>query len=737
MAEPAERAVLPPEATARLTDFARSCKAAARAVSLYPAGHPTIVATLSRVADATARLTESGPFAIQVHAHGLLVEQGHLPKPDAAVAELASLLHRHLIGHITLNVGADAHSWRTLLLLLARSPEEVRADGGISRLWETAGGPSIEIREVDYAEVLREKQGREATIENLIAAAMSGAQIDHDDPTMRALLETVNDSETLKELLHRLESTAAGTPQGVQLQTTAFLSLVRNLVGYASRTGPQLLGAVFGKLAEAARHLSVDAMIGLLGERGRPEAMAGNVNMVSAILDNMTDASVAGFIAASVVAERGASERLAHAFRALVPLQDRQRQLLGLAKDELAQTELASDERSFSELWQRVERIMTSYTDARYVSTDYARELSQARTQPMDVEQTSDDPPERVSAWLSTVSDSALRNLDHDLLIDLLTIETDPLRWRDLTETVVTHADDLVRVGYFDQSLLLMQKVIEAGARDPQRQPHSVLALERFGRGSLMKHLPVFLRTAEPESVERVTQLCHTIGPIVIAPLAERLAAEQDARSRRRLRDILVGFGPKGAESVRPLMHSENWEVRRTAALLLREYGGSEGLKELVPLLADAEPLVQREAVQSLVMNGSREASAILLKAILSSKGRTRETLMNAVLAMRDERAAPLFGYVLRQLDPRTLPALYDTAVDVLGGVATDDAVDALKGALHKGQWWTPFANRRRRPAAAHSLRRIGTVAALAVLRDAVQRGSPGVRKAARTELED
>jgi hypothetical protein len=31
--------------TARLTDFARACKAAARAVVLYPGGHPAIAAT--------------------------------------------------------------------------------------------------------------------------------------------------------------------------------------------------------------------------------------------------------------------------------------------------------------------------------------------------------------------------------------------------------------------------------------------------------------------------------------------------------------------------------------------------------------------------------------------------------------------------------------------------------------------------------------------------------------------
>ena len=38
---------LAPEDTARLIEFARACKAAARAVLLYPAAHPAIAATLA------------------------------------------------------------------------------------------------------------------------------------------------------------------------------------------------------------------------------------------------------------------------------------------------------------------------------------------------------------------------------------------------------------------------------------------------------------------------------------------------------------------------------------------------------------------------------------------------------------------------------------------------------------------------------------------------------------------
>jgi hypothetical protein len=728
--------LLSADAATRLAEFSRVCKAAARAVSLYPGGHPAIGVSLTRLEQATTRLTQNGPYSMQVLGDGLLVDGARMAKPDPAVTELASLLHRHLIGRLTLNAGANAESWRTLMLLLARAPEEVRADGGIARLWSTAGGPSLEVTEIDYVEVLREKQGLAATIDSIIDAAMSGPTLTADEAAVQAVLDIVKDTNKLQQLLDQLEQTAAKSPKGVELQTAALLNIVRGIVDYVSKTDPQQLNTVFEQFGRGARHLSVEAMIALLSERKRPDAMAGSVNVVSALIENMSDGSIAGFVSDSIVAERGASERLAHAFRALVPEFDRQRQLLALAREEVAASALAQeqDAEEFKGLWNGVEQMLTSYTDARYVSDEYARELSHARTSPVDIERVSDDPPERIAEWLATVSDSALRTLDQHLLVDLLHIENDPSRWRDVADTVVTHADDLVRVGHFDQAWLLVETLVEQADRSPFRRTHGQAALQRFARGSLMKHVAPHLRQAADDNYERFKRVCHAIGPSIVAPLAEVLAAEQDARARRRLRDILIGFGPRGAESVRPLLNAENWEVRRTAAFLLREYGGAEGLKELVPLLADKEPLVQREAIQGLIMNGSKEAGAILLTALTDAKGKTRETLLAEVLKMREQRAAALYAHLVRHLNRRQFPQLYVMSIEALGAIGGGDAIDALKTALYSGSWWSP-SGRKYRSAAAHALARINSVGSLDVLREAAAQGSFGTKSAARAEL--
>ncbi|MGH9310450.1 MAG: HEAT repeat domain-containing protein [Vicinamibacterales bacterium] len=732
MPEPSPTTLLTPDAAAKLADFARACKAAARAVSLYPGAHPAITASLARLVQLTAALTSGGPYRLQVSADKLLVAGAGMPKPDSGVSELAELLHRHLIGAITLNAAVDADSWRTLLLLLARSPEDVRAGGGIRHLWTTAGGPSIELEEIDYAEVLREKQGVAAAVEQIVAAALAGRRLDLDDSGMRLLRDIVEDPAKLQALMEQLQ--AATERHGTTMEAAAFLNLLRGLTEWLTRNDPQQLEPMFTQMGEAAGRLSAEAMLSLLDQRQRPEAMIGATNVAGAVVERMDDEALAHFVAGAVIKEGGATARLAHAFQALVPDVDRQRRLLALAAEEASASDVGGD--GFAELWSRVEGMLTSYSDETFVSEDYARELSGARTRPVDVERTSDDPPERIAGWLGTVSDTAVRGLDHQLLIDLLRIEQEPLRWRDIAETVTTHAEDLVRVSHSDTAWQLAEAVVVEAETDPARRPHAAAALARFTRGAMMKDVSAHLRGADDAAYDRFKTLCYGIGAGVIPSLAEVLSSEQDARSRRRLRDILVGFGPKGRESVRQLMNAPNWEVRRTAAYLLREFGGAEGVKELVPLLTDNEPLVQREAVQALVTNGSDEASRTLLQAMSAATGRTRDTLLAELTAsMRDERAAPLFSYLVRHLNRRKEPQLYLSSLDAIGTFGGADAVEALKQALHEGDWRTPFQTRKLRTAAASALRRIGTPEALQILRDASTRGPRGVRSAARSQL--
>src|SRR5260221_8525329 len=263
------RAPLDDAMALRLAEFARACKAALRAVSLYPGGHPAIGSTLGRLTELTAALTAQGPFTLEVRPRAIYVHDAAPAKADAAVVELSEVLRRQLVGTLTLNHGVDTESWRTLLMVLSRPADEVGADGGIGSLWGTAGGPSMEIVEIDYAEVLRDKQGDAAAVDRIIAAALSGAQLELDESAMRLLMDLVGDPARLALLMQQLEERTDGSPGAVRVG--AFLNIVRSLAEYVGRTNPGQLDQTLKQVGQAAGPLSADAMLELLVRRGKPQ----------------------------------------------------------------------------------------------------------------------------------------------------------------------------------------------------------------------------------------------------------------------------------------------------------------------------------------------------------------------------------------------------------------------------------------------------------------------------------
>ena len=93
-------------------------------------------------------------------------------KPETSATELATLLHQQLISEMTLFDRLDNAAWHAFLSLLAKSPEDARAIGGVAKAWEETGNKAIQLTEIDYAEVLRERAGSgdSATWDRILAA---------------------------------------------------------------------------------------------------------------------------------------------------------------------------------------------------------------------------------------------------------------------------------------------------------------------------------------------------------------------------------------------------------------------------------------------------------------------------------------------------------------------------------------------------------------------------------------
>jgi len=724
---------MPAERSGLLAEFARACKAAARAVSLYPGAHPAIGSSLSRLVAATGRLTTSGRAVCTVHPDILAIEGQAPVRPDPAIGELASLLHERLIGELAIQREADAEDWRALLLLLARAPEDLIASGGIGSAWTNTGRLHFAIREIDYAEVLRERAGGdEAQWDRIIAYFLQGDSSALDDRALGSLLDALSDPERFGQLLDHFQHSESLGNVSVGARVAALLNLMRAALEAAKSRSSVDAERALQTMANSCGRLTPEMMMALLGSR--QSASAHEAQMATAIMERMSDRTVASFVARSVTTEKGATGRLAHALEVLVPEAERKGRVLELAHDEAQQGELGHEE-GFEQLWHSAANMLTSYSDASFVSDEYGKELTATRTQALEVERVSDDPPERVQGWVATVSEPALQDLDLNMLRDLLRIEGDHALWEAMAAIVAGEIERRTQHGDARSAQALAESLVRettSDGRPPLRAPASRI-LERLSSGPLVRHVGLHLRKVEDVDVEPLNRLCHTVGAGVVRPLAELLAIEENHRATRRLRELLLGFGAAGRQSVEKLKNSSNPAVRRTAIDLLRVFGGQEALPELASMLDDADPQVQRESIRAIVQIGTNDAYAVLQRALVAGSG-SRETVLQELLGLRDDKAAPLLCYVLRRTQPTgKLFRVHVEMIDALGSLrAHPESIRTLRHVLYGGSVWRLFRTAALRRAAATALRRIGSPEATAVLDEAVVTGSRGVRNAAK-----
>ena len=737
---------LSPDVAVRLAEFAKACKAAARIVSMYPPTHPAIQAALARISEASKQATYNGPFAITVLPESLLVNGRGFAKPEQSVTELAALLHQQLIVEMTLFDQLDNESWHAFLMLLAKSPEDARAVGGVAKAWEETGNKAIQLREIDYAEVLRERagSGESATWDRILAALKeesrerTGGGGSAGDGSMQHMMALTDEPERLAQFAQRLQDLGKASGDDSLQQRKSLVEMMHGLANYAAERKPEELDKVLDSMAGAAAQMTPDMLLTLITD---PPPMAGGggaprMDLARELQTRLTDDMVSKFLVDNIVKDRGASNRLATAFQTLVPDATKQQEILAAAAEQAAA--MFADDPQFESVWTSSTEMLMSYSDANFVSEGYARELTLAQSQAVDVEQIGDDPPARIRAWLSTIEAEEVRALDQRLLLDLLKIEKRPDAWSGVLDSTINDIDQLVLVGDLSLAAQLLD-AIAAIAHDEASpfKDAATAGMTKLVEGPMVRHLANFLRQATDTEFAVAKKMCKTIGPVLVKPMSDAIMGEENPKTVRRLRDILISFGPAAREYANELRNSRNPNVRRAAVDLLRALGGDAALPDLRTMLDDADSQVQREALRAIVQVGTREAYQMLEQALKSGASRTRDAILQALGAFRDEKATPLFLHILDNTPyAGQSEGLYTQTIESLGRVAVDErSVSVLKDIMYRGEWWAPGRTARIRTAAARALRAMGHPGADRVLEEASTGGPGGVRKIAKAAL--
>ncbi|HKC55945.1 MAG TPA: HEAT repeat domain-containing protein, partial [Vicinamibacterales bacterium] len=514
-------------------------------------------------------------------------------------------------------------------------------------------------------------------------------------------------------------------------RAAALLGLIQKAIERLKARGELDQSAVTQTIADSAAHMTPEMMLSLI-QQAREPTDTGEASLAATVISQMGEDTIASFVGNAVVAEHGASERLALAFEALVPEAERKERLLDVAKETAAQSPLGG-EAGFENLWQNAAQLLMSYSDKPFVSEEYGRELSSTRLQATEVERSNEDPEERLQAWRDSVSDEAIRGLDLALIQDLLRIEAEPDAWQAIAAVAAGEVERRTLLADVATAQTLLDLLVAERGEEGRAalRPAAEAIVTKLTAGQIVRHIVFHLR--KTEDVEPLSRLAHTLGPSVVRPLAIALAAEENSRAIRHLRELLLGFGAAGRQSVEQLKNSPNPAVRRMAIDLMRVFGGREALPELASMLDDADPQVQRESIRAIVQIGTEEAFAILEKALVGGAA-SRDTILQQLIGQRDDKAIPLLCYVLNHTSPRgKLVSVHAQIIEALGSLpAHKESTRTLRNILYRGEWWAPFRTAALRHAAAAALRHIGAPETLAVLQEAASRGSRGVRAAAK-----
>jgi HEAT repeat protein len=725
---------LPLEIAVPLTAFARACKGAARAVALYPPEHRAVADALERLAFAARTATEPGPLAILVVPDNLVVGGRALERPDMAVADTAALLHGHGVGEITIQRDVDLSAWKVLVALLGRDPEDVRVHGGLARALTTAGAIGISVTEIDYSSLFdATSSDSKATWDSVVLRCLERDALDLDEETLRLLCEIASDPARLAEFFERFGDQAGHqSPEQVSL---ALLRTLGEVAAYLGRQDAELADRALDNMASAFSRLTPELVMQIVHVGNTAES--AHAPLVADLLRRITDQTLAQLVARSVARDRAASARLAEAVRTLAPDPRRREAIAALTRDELARTQIG-EESNFEALWAEAADILTSCTDTAYVPDAYDRELTSARRRAGELARSIDDPPERIIGWLKTVSDVSVRGLDLRLLTDLLAVQQHPERRRDVVDLVMFQVGELADLGDFDAARHLVGSALAHRESSTSVDVGATVtgAIEQLASGPFMSRLAAHLQVARDDEFESVRALCAAVGPGLVPRVAELLSAEGRPRTRKRLADLLIGFGEHGRHSVAQLRASRNPAVRRTAVHLLRLGGGPESVPDLAALVADPDATVQRDAARALIGLALDEAFVALRDILCTPNHPGRQTMVDELGTTRDRRAAQLLCHLVRHLECRgELKNVYLESIARLGVLGGPDAVDALAHVLNRGEWWAPFRTREIRTAAAAALAQIPLPSADEALQQAAANGSFGVRAVARRHL--
>jgi len=275
-------------------------------------------------------------------------------------------------------------------------------------------------------------------------------------------------------------------------------------------------------------------------------------------------------------------------------------------------------------------------------------------------------------------------------MLDLLSLEEDAERLRDVLAALETVRKDALNRGKLDVALTVVQGyALPKEDREAASREREIIE-EACGKAADVETITVLAQMAHDfgrgsAEYALILEYLRTLIEPAYYVLLERLEHEHDRTLRLTIRGLLIALGKVHVEALRSRVLHKRWFVARNVASILGEIGGENAVQALAEAARHEEPRVRREALNALGKIGGTGAAIAISGALDDTDNDV--ALCAARWLTTLEEASPLDGLLgiiqsgrFIRLDPDTVMS----AIQAIGRRDDARAVDFLKQLARK-----------------------------------------------------
>jgi|GEM_PF-2135562 len=689
--------------------FVSKLAKAKKDLGFYPSGNPAIHAAMEQCAASQAEVVGThGAVTLLISKDQFYCHDQPLFPPQTPESRFAADLFTLGLRRISFTGEAEASDFEQLVNLLA----EIGDDPGLFSA-ALSGLPNqairgIELYQIADLEVIDESSLAEEidlALERLQGeeqSAATAAKVAQDiymrivpgtlEPTRIA--KVVENPSRIKEAFGRLartrENTAAGT---VATEVTG--RVLSDIADTIAKAPPTEQTPLFRATAELLLDLEEPMRTAVFMETILPRVTSDS--HLGTLIHSLTDEELIELLTTRVPLHEGVLGAISTSISSLGLPFPRRVSMLHLLRKRAA--EAGPEDRRYADLFEAL-----SDSVSIGVPVDAGTSEAKLETPPLTVPHESleltDDERFRIDETVQrSGSMPDIENIP--VLIDLLHIEEDVERYRDLVDTVETLRKEALNRGRIDAALEVVRGYA-ALRQDRELQTDRWEMLEKAWEWAADAETIISLAELslhyEKGSFQYslLLEYLRTVLDRAYRVLLERLEEEQSKPTRLAIRGLLIALGAVNIDALRARVVHKQWFVARNVVSILGEIGGERAVEALAAALGHDEPRVRHEALNALGKIGGESAVRVIRQA-LEDRDNTVAlcaarwlTTMGASVPL-DGLLAIIHSARFRRADPETVLL----AIKTVGQSNNPKAVMLLKRTARK-RIGSLFGTRRR-----------------------------------------